>query len=247
MKDIKKIRLDDYLVKYRIVVSRNQAQDLIKRGQVKLAQKIVKKPALQIEDTAKQRVQLLNQPYVTRGAYKLEAALEKLNLNIENKLVFDVGAHQGGFTECCLKFGASQVVSIDVGAQQLHPKLLKHPRVIAFTKTDIRNFKWPKDVALPDLIVADLSFISLKLFLNDLKKFCQVQTQVLILAKPQFETQPNYLKKGIVKNEAQRRQILNQLEIYFKEEAWRLLAKTDSKLTGLKGNKERFYLLKPIL
>ena len=244
--DRNNIRFDDYLVKHKFVSSRHQANDLIKRAQVKLNDKIITKPAVKIDEDCKQRIQLLNKPYVSRGGYKLESAFKNLKINVERKIVFDVGAHLGGFSDCCLRFGARQVVAIDVGSQKVDSKLLAGGKIIAFNKTDIRNFKWPTDIDLPDLIVVDASFISLKTFLNQLKSFCHCDTEILVLAKPQFETEAHKLNKGIVSNRLQRQQILEHLELWFRSQDWKLLAKTDSGITGLKGNLERFYLLKPI-
>ena len=241
-----KIRLDEYLVLKKLVASRHQAGDLIKRKQVKVNGRFIDKPAFRLDLSLKQRVQLkLAKPYVSRGGYKLASVAETLNLSFKNKLVLDVGANQGGFTDFALRRGAEFVVAVDVGKQALAPNLVLRENVRSFNQIDIRDFVWPEDLHLPDVIIADLSFISLTKILDDLLKFCQQKTEVLVLAKPQFEAEGYDLQKGIVKNQAQRREILKRLESWFKDNTWVVHAKSDSQITGLKGNLERFYLLKP--
>lgn len=242
----KKVRLDEYLVLKQLVNSRHQAADLIKRKQVKLNGRFIDKPALRLDLNIRQRIQLqIKESYVSRAGYKLQAAAKTLDLNFKNKIVLDAGANQGGFTDFALQRGASWVVAVDVGRQKLDPSLSIAKNVLAFNQVDIRDFIWPPQLELPDLIVVDLSFISLTKVLNHLLKFCHMKTKVLILAKPQFEAEGYDLQKGVIKNQIQRRDILKRLEGWLKDQAWLVEAKTDSQIAGLKGNLERFYLLKP--
>ena len=242
-----RIRFDEYLVLKKNINSRHHAADLIRRKQVKLNGRIIDKPALRLDLNRRQRIQLqTGQLYVSRGGYKLESANKILNLSFKDKIILDAGAHQGGFTDFILRQRAGYVVAVDVGRQALSPSLSSRDNVLAFTQTDIRDFVWPQHLALPDYIVVDLSFISLTKVLADLLKFCHQTTQVLVLAKPQFEAEGYTLRKGIVKNKLQRKAILGRLEIWFRENQWIVKMKTDSKITGLKGNLERFYLLKPV-
>ena len=242
------MRLDEYLVFKKLVASRNQAADLIRRKKVKLNGKLPDKPALQIKPSDKPRIQIqVEKLYASRGGYKLEAALKGLALNLKGKTVLDVGASAGGFSDVAVTAGAKQVVAVDVGRQALAASLRVIPHVLSFIQTDIRDFKWPAHLAKPDLITVDLSFISLTKVMASLLVFCQPQTQVLILAKPQFEVEGFDLQKGIVKNQAQRKLILQRLEVWLKENNWLVLAKRDAAIKGVKGNWEKFYLLKPVL
>lgn len=242
----KRIRLDEYLVFKKMVASRHQAADLIRRRLVKINGRHADKPATRLDPNQRWRIQLqLKQSYVSRAGYKLEAAAETFQLDFKGKTVFDVGAHKGGFSDYALRAGAKRVVAIDVGRQALDPALLSRPEILAFTRTDVRDFVWPDALALPDFIIVDLSFISLTKALGHLTKFCQANTWVLALAKPQFEAEGFELRAGVIKNQAQRREILKRLEAWFKDNRWAVLKKADSALAGLKGNLERFYLLQP--
>ena len=244
----KKMRLDDYLVVKKLVKSRHQAADLIRRQQVQLNQKIIDKPSFRVNlQISKPQVQLLDQIYASRGGYKLASVVSKLPISFANQIILDVGAHQGGFTDYCLKAQAKIIIAIDVGSQLLAENLLKSKRIRAFPKQDIRSFNWPEDLDLPDIILVDVSFISIKKIWLSLLSFCKSETQLLILIKPQFEASKTYLNKGIVKNDTYRRQIFQDLERWLKNQNCHIESKIDSEVLGLKGNRERFYLLKPIL
>ena len=238
----KKIRLDEYLVRRQLVASRHQAADLIKRKQVKFNQTFIDKPAFMVDVSLNPRIHLkVNPPYVTRGGDKLAGVSQILNLNFQDKIILDVGAHRGGFTDYMTRQGARLIATVDVGQQALDASLNKE-HIISFTKTDIRNFKWPAQLDLPDMITLDLSFISLTKILNNLLVFCHPKTQILALVKPQFEAGGHDLKNGIVRR-SQRQVILNVFETWLKENNWRIKAKADASLKGSKGNLERFYLL----
>lgn len=239
------IRFDEYLVLKKLVSSRHHAADLIKRKQVKLNDRIVDKPAFRLDPNSRQRILLKSgRPYVSRAGYKLEAAAETLGLRFKGKIVFDAGAHQGGFTEFALRRSAKSVVAVDVGRQELAPSLRQNENIFAFTQTDVRDFVWPAQLDLPDLIVVDLSFISLTKVLDSLLRFCHAKTEILLLVKPQFEAEGYTLQAGVVRNRLQRRAILKRFEVWLKTNNWVVLGKTDSKVAGLKGNLECFYLLK---
>lgn len=241
-----KVRFDEYLAAEKLVGSRHQAADLIKRGQVKLNGRTVTKPALRLDPNLKQRVRLkTGQLYVSRAGYKLAAAAETLGVDFKGKVVLDAGAHLGGFTDVIHQRQAAAVVAVDVGKEALSARLRQKDNILAFSRTDIRDFNWPGQLALPDIIVADLSFISLTKVLEGLRRFCRPGTELLVLAKPQFEAEGYDLRDGVVRNNLQRRAILRRLEVWFKENGWAVSGKTDSKVAGLKGNLERFYLLRP--
>jgi 23S rRNA (cytidine1920-2'-O)/16S rRNA (cytidine1409-2'-O)-methyltransferase len=179
--------------------------------------------------------------YVSRGAYKLDSVAAKLNLHFKGKTVLDVGASTGGFSDYALKHGAIKVIAVDKGTKQINPLLATDPALEIHEKTDIRDFKPEK---APDLILADVSFMSLTEILPAIAQLANADTEIIVLAKPQFETRDVVLKhKGVIKNERIRRQILSGLEMWFKR-SFVIKAKADSGIVGTHGNKERFYLLK---
>ena len=241
----RRIRFDTYLVRQGLVVSRHQATDLIRRRQVKLDGFICDQPDRRLDPAGRYRIRLLSsEAYVSRGGYKLAAALDTFGVQVEGRLAFDVGASAGGFTDVLCRRGARRVIALDVGSQPLNPSLAKLEQVMVFNRTDIRVFSWPEDLPLPNLMTVDLSFISLTKVLPFLAGFCRPETDVLLLAKPQFEAGAGELSRGLVKNRTQRRDILRHLERHFKENNWRVMAKTDAAIEGLKGNLERFYLVR---
>ena len=243
-----KIRFDEYLAVRQLAGSRHQAADLIRRGRVELNGRVVSKPALRLDPKLKPRVRLKDgRLYVSRAGYKLEAAARTLGVGFKGKVVLDAGAHRGGFTDVICRQAPAAVVAVDVGKEALAPHLRRSDNVLSFTRTDIRDFEWPERLPLPDIIVADLSFISLTKALGCLLRFCRAGTEVLALAKPQFEAEGYDLRDGVVKNSLQRRAILRRLETWLRENGWAVAAKTDSKVAGLKGNLEKFYLLRPPL
>jgi 23S rRNA (cytidine1920-2'-O)/16S rRNA (cytidine1409-2'-O)-methyltransferase len=150
-----------------------------------------------------------------------------------------VGSSTGGFTDYALKRGAAQVIAVDVGTDQLHPSLRANPKVQLHEKTDIRDFATDQQI---DIIMIDVSFISLRQVLPAVAKLASQNTQIAAMLKPQFETQPRDVNKGVIKNDAVRRRILKDFEIWVKD-YFIIKDKADSEVTGAKGNKERFYLL----
>ena len=241
-KSSSRVRFDAYLAAKGLAASRHQATDLIRRRLVKLDGRVCDQPDKRLPVTGRYRIQLLSgRPYVSRGGDKLAAALEAFSLPVAERLAFDVGAGAGGFSDVLLRRGACLVVALDVGRQGLSPRLGGRERILAFPATDIRDFAWPDGLPLPDLIVADLSFISLKKVMAELAVFCRPKSDVLLLAKPQFEGRPADLNAGIVKNQARRREILAQLEAWLKNNGWRVMGKSNAAVKGLKGNTERFY------
>ena len=242
----KKIRLDNYLVQQRLVTSRHQAADLIRRRLVKVNQHILTKPAHLLDTKRRWRIKLLRPVHVSRAGDKLADVVETLGLHFQQRVVLDVGAHRGGFTDCADRLGARLIITVDVGTETLADQLLVKPHIISFSKTDIRNFNYPDQQPRPDYILVDLSFISLRLILDSLRPMCHPQTQIVALVKPQFEGQRRYLHKGVVKNRAYRRLILTDFEKWLTNHRYLVLKRTDARLSGLKGNLERFYLLQPL-
>lgn len=175
------MRLDNYLVENNYADSRTKAQDLIKKSLVSVDSKVVKKNSFKIEKNSKVEV-AEHENYVSRAAYKLKYFLEDLGLDIKDYVCLDIGSSTGGFTQVLLENGVKQVDAVDVGTSQLHKTLLEDSRVRSYESCDIREFK--SDTAY-DLIVSDVSFISLHNILSDINRLAL--KKVILLFKPQFE------------------------------------------------------------
>lgn len=238
-----KVRLDAELTRRQLVRSRSQAESWIKLGKVTVDGKTITKPGTFVRDDADVRLHTEEQ-YVSRAGLKLASVAQTLGLQFANKVVLDVGSSTGGFTDYALQHGATHVYAVDVGTEQLHPSLRGHKNIDLHEKTDIRHFFLTEK--LPDIIVIDVSFISLREVLPHLKEhLSKKSTQVVAMVKPQFEAGKNQTNKGVVKNDSVRRQILREFEGWAKE-YFVISDKRDSDVAGAKGNQERFYLLTPL-
>lgn len=235
-----KQRLDQAVLKHGFVSTRSQAESYIRLGEVKVNGRAITKPGFLVAET--DRVELLaKEQYVSRAGLKLASVAQALKLEFKNKVMLDVGSSTGGFTDYALRHGAAKVIAVEVGTNQLHPTLLGHPKIELHEKTDIRDFKPAEPV---DLVVMDVSFISLRAILPHIAAIAARDTQVVAMVKPQFEAAESNLKhKGVIKNDAMRRRILQDFEQWAKG-LFIILDKADSQVSGEKGNKERFYLLR---
>ena len=237
-----KQRLDIALTQRKLVASRSQAESWIKLGKVTVNGELAKKSSQFVGDNDKLTI-LADTQYVSRAGLKLESVAKVLGLDFRDKVVLDVGSSTGGFTDYALKNGAKLVYAVDVGTDQLHPKLRGNNRIELHEKTDIRDFKLDE---APDIVVIDVSFISLRDILPHIHDFlCDGQTQIVAMVKPQFEAGREQTNKGIIKNDAMRRQILRDFEDWSKK-YFVIINKRDSDVAGAKGNQERFYLLEKV-
>ena len=234
-----KTRLDQALVQRGLAATRSQAENYIRLGYVTVDGKPVTKPGQPVSKNSNLKLELKEQ-YVSRAALKLAGAAEKLKLDFKGKLVLDVGSSTGGFTDFALRQGAKKVVAIDVGTNQMHPSLRHESRVELHENTDIRQIEELRDT--PDIVLVDVSFISLREVLPYIKQLVGHPTLIMALCKPQFEASDNDVHKGVVKNDAVRRRILGDFEDWAKNN-FLIVAKADSDVAGSKGNLERFYLL----
>jgi 23S rRNA (cytidine1920-2'-O)/16S rRNA (cytidine1409-2'-O)-methyltransferase len=235
-----KLRLDTELTKRGITASRSQSESWIRLGKVTVDGKVVTKPGHFVAETAVIKLTASEQ-YVSRAGLKLASVAKLLGMDFRDKTVLDVGSSTGGFTDYALQHGAKKVYAVDVGTDQLHPSLRRHRSIELHEKTDIRGFYLPDDT--PDIIVIDVSFISLREILPHLaKNLSNKDTQIAAMLKPQFEAGKGQTNKGIIKNDAIRRQILREFEAWAKQ-YFVILDKRDSDVAGAKGNQERFYLL----
>lgn len=235
-----KQRLDQKLVELGLVRSRSQAESYIKLGDVKVNAKVVTKPGEMVHDSDKIALTAAEQ-YVSRAALKLASVTKTLHLDFRGKTMLDVGSSTGGFTEYALRHGAVKSIAVEVGKDQLHPSLHGDPRIELHEQTDIRDFKTDQKI---DIVVADVSFISLREILPSVARLCNPETQIVAMVKPQFEAAASSLKhKGVIKNDRMRRDILKDFEAWASS-YFVTIDKADSEVSGSKGNVERFYVLK---
>lgn len=232
-------RLDIAMVEQRLVSTRSQAENYIKLRQVCVNGEVATKPG-QVVSGDDQIELLVSEQYVSRAALKLASVTQELGIDFTDKVVLDIGSSTGGFTQYALTHGAEQVIAVDVGTDQLHPSLRGDKRIALFEQTDFRDFKNP--LATPDIVVADVSFISLREILPNAHKLGSAKTQYVIMVKPQFEAGDRLKNKGVIKNDTIRRQILKDFETWV-QKLFVIRAKADSQVAGAHGNRERFYLL----
>jgi 23S rRNA (cytidine1920-2'-O)/16S rRNA (cytidine1409-2'-O)-methyltransferase len=234
------MRLDQMIAHRGLAASRSQAESYIKLGKVTVNGRIITKAGFLIEEAARLEVTAAEQ-YVSRAALKLASVAQSLHLDFQDKTVLDVGSSTGGFTDYALRHGARQVIAVELGKDQLHPSLRTHPQIELHEQTDIRDIK--ELSAVPDVVVIDVSFISLRAILPHVATLSTPQTQIIAMVKPQFEAAGGSLKhKGVIKNDRMRRDILKDFEVWAQQH-FVLLNKADSEVKGAKGNQERFYLL----
>jgi 23S rRNA (cytidine1920-2'-O)/16S rRNA (cytidine1409-2'-O)-methyltransferase len=204
--------------------------------------KIVTKNSEQIEESAAIEVSAGEEQYVGRGGNKLEGALAEFKIKPKDYTVLDVGASTGGFTECLLRQDAKKVYAIDVGTDQLDPKLKGDPRVVSLEQTDIRNVTNFSEKI--DLAVIDVSFISLELVLGKVKELISESGKIIALVKPQFETKKSDKNKsGVVKTDELRKETLVKIKKFCAMIDLKVLNEMDSPILGGSGNKEYFLLL----
>lgn len=233
-------RLDIELARRGLAATRSQAESWIRLGKVSVDEKVVTKPGFFVSEKAKLNLQA-DARYVSRAGLKLASVAQLLKLDFKDKTVLDVGSSTGGFTDYALRHGAKKVYAVDVGTEQLHPSLRGNPKIELHEKTDIRDFYLEEK---PNIIVIDVSFISLREILPHIaRELSDPNTTIAAMVKPQFEAGKNQTNKGVIKNDAVRRQILRGFETWAKQ-YFVIQDKRDSEVAGAKGNQERFYLLK---
>jgi len=236
-----KKRLDQKVLELGLTNSRSQAESYIKLGEVKVGGKVVTKPGYLVGDYEKVEISAVEQ-YVSRAALKLASVAGSFKLDFKGKTVLDVGSSTGGFTDYALKHGADRVIAVEVGTDQLHHSLQGNPKIELHEQTDIRDVK--KLSQVPDIVVADVSFISLRRILPHVADLIGRKTVIVAMVKPQFEAGESSLKhKGVIKNDKMRRDILKDFESWAGQH-FVVIDKADSAVSGAKGNQERFYLLR---
>ncbi len=253
-----KNRLDVEMAKRTLVTSRSQAESYIRLGEVKVNGREATKSGQLVSDDDS-IVLKAGEQYVGRAALKLKSADDAFHVDWRGKTVLDVGSSTGGFTQYALLHGAAKVIAVDVGTDQLHVSLRSDVRIELHEKTDIRDvFIEPRDSsretrknavyidAAVDVVVGDVSFISLREILPHIATLITADTIVIAMVKPQFEARQSSIKhKGVIKNDRIRRDILKDFEMWV-QKLYKIIDKKDSEVAGTKGNIERFYVLKKL-
>jgi 23S rRNA (cytidine1920-2'-O)/16S rRNA (cytidine1409-2'-O)-methyltransferase len=237
-------RLDKIIKQRRLIRSRSRAQRMIAAGRIKVDGRIITRPGHAIDPDADIEILSFEQ-YVSRGGDKLEAALEQFRLDAKGLTCLDIGASTGGFTDCLLQHGAAKVYAIDVGHDQLHPRLRRHPNVVVREGVNARYLE-AQDIGDPiDLATIDVSFISLRLILMPLGDILAPEGRIVALVKPQFEIGRDKLPgDGIVKDENARQAVLSDLRAFVASDTpWRVAVEMPSPIAGEKGNLEYLFLL----
>jgi 23S rRNA (cytidine1920-2'-O)/16S rRNA (cytidine1409-2'-O)-methyltransferase len=232
-------RADLLLVERGLFESRARAQAAIEAGLVIANDRPVLKASELVAADAELSAQPAH-PYVSRGGVKLAGALERHPLDIEDHVCLDVGASTGGFTEVLLANGASLVFAVDVGRGQLHPSLRGHPRVVSMEETDIRGLEGKRLPMRPDVVVVDVSFISLKAVLPAALSLAAAPMHLLALIKPQFEASRKHSKRGIIRNAMVHQEICDDIAAFVASLGCAGIEVFPSSIKGGDGNIEFF-------
>ncbi|GGF08364.1 TlyA family rRNA (cytidine-2'-O)-methyltransferase [Halobacillus andaensis] len=236
----KKVRLDVLLVEKGLIETREKAKRTIMAGLVFQEQVRLDKPGVKIDENAEITIKGRPLPYVSRGGLKLEKALNDFNLNIQGKIMIDVGSSTGGFTDCALQNGVARSYAVDVGYNQLDWKLRNHEQVIVMERTNFR-YMTLDDLkhGQPEFATIDVSFISLRIILPVLASLIKDGSDVVALIKPQFEAGREQVgKKGIVREPKVHKNVVSNILTFAQEHGYKTKALTFSPITGGDGNIE---------
>jgi len=240
-----KRRLDERLLADGLAESRSKAQALILSGDVLVDDVPVDKAGTRVSDAAAIRLRGGARRFVSRGGEKLAGALEDLAIDPTGFDCLDVGASTGGFTDCLLQAGAQGVVAVDVGRGQLHSKLVADPRVVSHEGVNARHLDASLLPEPVDLVVADVSFISLELLIPGLAAAAP-RAELLLMVKPQFEVGREKVGKGgVVRDDGDRQAAADSVIACARAHGYRLVGSVDSRVQGPKGNREIFVRLAP--
>ena len=241
----KKQRLDQILFNRNLAESKTKAQAMIMAGQVFVEGKIINKSGFNISSNAAIKIKNLGPKWVSRGAHKLLNALGKNKIVVKNKTCIDLGSSTGGFTDVLIQSGAQKVYAVDVGTNQLHEKLKKNSKVISLEKTNARYLKKDQFEELIDIMVCDVSFISLKKVIEPNLHLLKDESVIIALIKPQFESKKNETKKGVVKDILIHQRVCNEISEWFATIGQsKVLSINESPIKGPKGNIEFLITIK---
>ncbi|WGI36275.1 TlyA family RNA methyltransferase [Mesomycoplasma lagogenitalium] len=210
-------------------------ETLIRIGKVLVNDQIILLPHLKVDINSVITVKQTKKEWVSRGAYKLLKAIEIFNLDFENKTVLDIGSSTGGFTQVALKNGAKKVYALDVGTNQLEYSLRNNLKVIVMEKTNLKSINFKKFNEIMDIIVCDVSFISLKEVFKVINEITDYNTQIMLLIKPQFEASSKYVEQGGYVNPKHHPFLINRVSQYALEYSFKLINVHQSPITGNKS------------
>lgn len=243
-----KKRVDVLLYERGFAPSRERAQAFIMAGKVIIYEQKIEKPGQKVFDDCDIRVIGEDQPFVSRGGLKLEQAIKSFGIDVSNTVVMDIGASTGGFTDCLLSCGASFVFAVDSGVNQLAWKLVNDKRVKNLEKTNFRYLTMEDVGTFLDLVVIDVSFISLEKILPNCWNFLKKNGNLVALVKPQFEAGRDNIKKGgIVDDPKVHNQVIDTLKMFSTDIGFKVLDLVPSPIQGKKSHNKEFllHLLKP--
>lgn len=230
------MRLDIFISSEMRFCSREKARYYIKNGDVSVNGTVIEKPSYDVSE--KDGVEIRDSiGFVGKGGLKLKKAIESFRLNFFDKTVLDVGASTGGFTDCALQNGAKKVYAVDVGHGQLDPKLASNDRVVNFEGRNILDIS-PENIDKTDIVVSDVSFVSIKKILFHISNFIDEYGQIICLVKPQFEVGKKRLKKGVVSDEKTHVEVVSDILDYAESLGLTVSGLDFSPIKGGEGNIE---------
>jgi 23S rRNA (cytidine1920-2'-O)/16S rRNA (cytidine1409-2'-O)-methyltransferase len=243
----KRERLDKLLVERGLVASREEGRRRILAGEVLVDDRPFAKAGSLIDADSSIRLRGKALPYASRGGVKLEGALRHFRIDVKDKIVLDAGASTGGFTDCLLAFGARRVYAVDVGYGQLDWKLRNDPRVVVLEKTNIRYLEAGRLPEPPAFAAIDVSFISLRLVLPQVRSLLISKGEIAALIKPQFEVGKGKVGKGgVVRGPEEHERVIEEIKQAAGALDLEVIGVAESPLVGPKGNKEFFIYLRKI-
>lgn len=242
---MKRRRLDEILLERGIAQDKKDAFVIVTEGRVFTGGQKAISPAQMIGENTKIEVKNAD-GYVGRGAYKLEGALAVFDIDVARKVCADIGAATGGFTEVLLRRGATKVYAIDTARGKLALKIRQDPRVVVMEQTDVRHLK-----ALPeqaDIVVIDVSLISLRDILPSVRRLLAPQGIVVALFKPQYETRdPSILHHGVIRDLAEREKLAADFAVHTAKSGWEIKGRVESPIRGDKGNGEYLFYVAMVI
>lgn len=238
------VRADVRLVELGLAQSREKARSLIMAGEVYMDTVRIDKPGTSVPENCVLTVKEQAIPFVSRGGLKLDKAVRKYGLLLQDKVAMDIGASTGGFTDCMLQNGASKVYAIDVGYGQLDWKLRNDPRVVVMERTNARNMEPGWFAEQPEFASIDVSFISVKLILPGMYQSLAEGSKAVVLVKPQFEAGRGKVgKNGVVREKETHRQVVEETALFAQGLGFSIEQIDYSPITGPKGNIEFLLVL----
>jgi len=237
-----RVRIDKLLVDRGLVETRSKAQALIMAGKVRVDGVLIDKAGAFVDAEAQVNIEE-ELKYVSRGGFKLEGAIKAFSLNFHDKVVIDIGASTGGFTDCALKHGAKRVYAVDVGYGQLDMRLRQDERVVVMERVNARYLKEGDFPEKFDMAVVDVSFISLEKIIPALIPLLKEEGEIVALVKPQFEAGRRFVKKGVVRDKEVLKDVLRKMADFARDAQLRICGVCESPIKGPAGNREFFMLL----